>query len=118
MLASFFAVLRCAIFFASTVALVGGLTADIPGVKDDPAGSAALDFAAAAWLGILYIIRNHALGAGLCFAVIVFLHHMYTLPADSRLKREYANTREQALSPKPGKPSKVSKTRKKGGRRK
>lgn len=117
MLASLSAVLKSILLFATLIALVGGLTADIPGVKDDPAGGATLRFAATAWLSLLYVAWNYPLGSGLGIATITVFHWLLIHPGYNRLRKEVNATRHKGRSRNRGRSATVKDGRKKGRRR-
>ena len=91
-------VLGWVVRLAVTVSLIGGLAADIPGVKEDPGGNLLLGLASRALLSLLHIVWHYPLGATLAVAVLVFFHWVFTEPKNNALRSGFAKKRALAHS--------------------
>lgn len=117
MLGAFFVVGGWAVVFFTVVSLVGGIMADIPGARDEPAGNFLLQAATTIVRGILHYAWHYPFGTLLGYVTISCFYWFFMKPRDNRLKSEYDHARQEVRSQQQRRSGRAKPARKKRGRR-
>ena len=68
--------------------IIGGLSADIPGLSEDPTGEKILGFIGRSFIWALTTFRDYPIGVAIYFLIVVLMRMMFVYPHAEKLKRE------------------------------
>ena len=75
--------------------IIGGLSADIPGLSEDPTGEKVLGFIAWSFKWALTAFREYPIGVAVYFMIVVLIRMMVVYPHAEKLQEEIKNLRNQ-----------------------